>query len=783
MNLSPPFSFLLCFCFILGLTTANGQTPCSGGSSAGYSCNNVALAARMPMADFNTGRSNDIWGWTSPTSFKEYAILGLNSGTAFIDISTPTAPVLLGTLATASGNSTWRDIKVKSNYAYIVSESSAHGIQVFDLTRLDTVTSPPIAFTVDNTVTIPGSGRAHNIVAHEYSDYIYPVGTSNCFGGILFFDASDPLTPNYTNCYANSNYTHDAVCFIYNGPDTDHTGKEICIGFNDNVFVILDVSQKDDPELISSTTYAGNHYAHQGWTTDDQRYLFLDDELDESNFDHNTKTYVFDISDLDNPTDHMTYTSAFGATDHNQYVKGSYLYQSNYQAGLRILDISDIDNTNIFEAAYFDLYGSNDNAGFQGTWSVYPYFESGNIVMSGVRDHGGNPSGGLFVLQADLPHSVMRASGTGVKSMCQGENTFFVFNLTAFSGFSEVINLTTSSLPSGVVATFSNNPVPANGFTTLTLSGTQNFSPGNHYITVTGTSNTGPTQRVSVSVMVDPLPSTPELVFPANEEIIFDQNPVMTWQPAAESDFYSIEIASDIGITNIIQSATNLPSPQYTANTLPIGDTYFWQVSGHNDCGETISFPQVFSVKQSVLPVELLAFSAEVQDKKVALKWATTSETNNNGFALERLKDQSDRDFSQINWQSSKGEDGAHYQYYDANVEAGKNYLYRLKQIDFDGQFSYSNIINISIPQEDRPINIQPNPTSERLQIRFGQTIDELSGQLSMHDISGRLLQQIDLALIRDNQVELNVAHLPNGIYILRFKNENTDIPLRFVKI
>ncbi|MEM9820628.1 MAG: choice-of-anchor B family protein [Bacteroidota bacterium] len=783
MTSFPSLSYLTCLCFLLGLTTLQSQTPCTGGTASGYPCNNVALQSRMPLSDFGAGRSNDIWGWTSPSSFKEYAILGLNNGTAFVDITNPVSPTLVGTLATASGNSTWRDIKVKANYAYIVSEASSHGIQVFDLTQLDAVTSPPATFTADNTVTIPGSGRAHNIVAHENSDYIYPVGTSNCFGGLLFYDATNPVAPSYTDCYSNSNYTHDAVCFIYNGPDTEHTGKEICIGFNDNVFVILDVTQKDDPELISSTGYTGNHYAHQGWTTDDQRYLFLDDELDESNFNHNTKTYVFDISDLDNPTSHLTYLSSFGAIDHNQYVKGSYLYQSNYQSGLRILDISDIDNANIFEVAYFDLYASNDNAGFNGTWSVYPYFESGNIVISGIRDNGGNPSGGLFVLQANLPHSVMRAGGNGVNRICQGENTSFSVNLTAYSGFTEAMTLSTSTLPSGVSANFSSNPVAANGFTTLTFSGTGNLAPGNHYFTITGTSNTGPTQRISVSVMVDPFPDVPQLVFPNNEEIIFDPMPVITWQEADESDFYSIEIADDPSMTNIIQSATNLFTTQYTANPLPFGTAYFWRVTGHNDCGETTSFTQVFSVKQTVLPVELLDFSAEVKDQQVVLQWSTSSETNNKGFALERLHDQNDRDFSQINWQNSKGNEGAQYQHLDMDVIAGQSYLYRLKQIDIDGQFSYSRIVSVTIPREGQIISIQPNPASDRIQVRFGPTIEVASSQLSLHDISGRLLQEVDLTLVNDNQYDLGIDHLPNGIYILRLTNGAVDMPLRFVKL
>ncbi|NIR67130.1 MAG: hypothetical protein GWN61_22100, partial [candidate division Zixibacteria bacterium] len=60
------------------------------------------------------------------------------------------------------------------------------------------------------------------------------------------------------------------------------------------------------------------------------------------------------------------------AIDHNQYIKGNYAYQSNYRAGLRILDISNISGASLTEVAYFDIYPANDNPNFNGSWSNYP---------------------------------------------------------------------------------------------------------------------------------------------------------------------------------------------------------------------------------------------------------------------------------------------------------------------------------------------------------------------------------------------------------------------------
>lgn len=80
-----------------------------------------------------------------------------------------------------------------------------------------------------------------------------------------------------------------------------------------------------------------------------------------------------------------------GASDHNLYVRGNFMFQSNYVAGLRVIDIS--DPTNPREVGYFDTVPWGENAaGFAGSWSNYPYFRSGTIVFTSMRE-------GLFVVR------------------------------------------------------------------------------------------------------------------------------------------------------------------------------------------------------------------------------------------------------------------------------------------------------------------------------------------------------------------------------------------------
>lgn len=368
------------------------QTPCDNGMAGSYPCSGYDLMATFSLGELGGGSGNDSWGWTDPDDGKEYAITGVDNGTVFIDISDPVNPVILGKLPGHNGSSSlWRDVKVMGNYALIVSEAGGHGIQVFDLTRLRAVASPPENFTED--AHYNGFGGAHNIVVNEQSGYAYGVGAGSYSGGAHFVDFTDPLNPVADGGYAGSGYTHDAQVITYNGPDTDHTGSEIYIGCNTDDVVIVDVTDKSNPVLLATIGYANIGYTHQGWITDDHVYFIAGDEFDESNVGFNTRSIVFDFTDLDNPQFHYEYFGPTPAIDHNGYVKGDRFYLANYSAGFREVDISDIANANMTEVGYFDTHPANQNVGYTGAWNVYPYFASGNIIVSNI-------DGGFFIIRS-----------------------------------------------------------------------------------------------------------------------------------------------------------------------------------------------------------------------------------------------------------------------------------------------------------------------------------------------------------------------------------------------
>jgi len=406
--------FTLTFIFVLnGTSNAHPFTPCdeNTGMADIYPCESIDLLHRIHLETFEADSGSDIWGWTDPMTNKEYALMGLNNGTAFIDISEPKTPVYLGKLETHTSNSAWRDIKTYANHAYIVSEAGGHGMQIFDLTRLRNVIEPPVIFT--NDAHFSNFGNAHNIVINEDTGFAYAVGTGTCSGGLHMIDISTPASPIDAGCFSADGYTHDAQCVIYNGPDVDHVGNEICFNSNEDTLTIVDVTNKNAPIQLSRTGYDNSQYTHQGWLTEDQRYYMMNDELDETNNGHNTKTYIWDLIDLDSPQLKGFYNGPKESIDHNLYIKGNYAYLTNYTSGLSIVDITDIGNNNFQEVANFDGYPSSDAAGFQGGWSNYPYFESGNVIMSDIQ-------GGLFIFDPMICPEA--AATSGLSALANGDN-------------------------------------------------------------------------------------------------------------------------------------------------------------------------------------------------------------------------------------------------------------------------------------------------------------------------------------------------------------------------
>ena len=375
---------------------ARGYTPCSGGFAGPYPCEGVDLLSFLPNAEIGGGNAADLWGWTDPETGREYALIAKAAGAAFIDVTVPEDPVYLGFLGTQTTSSGNRDVRVYGHYAFIVADSvGPHGMQVFDLRQLrgpgGQATSPQL-FTA--TARFAGVDTVHNIDVNGETGFAYLVGSNLCQGALLMVDVRDPLNPRSAGCHVGSGapYIHDVQCVIYRGPDRRYRGRELCLASNVDALAIVDVTDKSAPREIARKRYQGAVFSHQGWLTEDHRYFLMDDELDERSSGHNTRTYLWDVSNLEDPVHFATHEHPSTAIDHDLYIKGNFVYQGNYRAGLRILELAGLKAGKLREVAFFDIVPENDAPVFSGAWGAYPFFDSGTILVSGMEQ-------GLFVLR------------------------------------------------------------------------------------------------------------------------------------------------------------------------------------------------------------------------------------------------------------------------------------------------------------------------------------------------------------------------------------------------
>jgi choice-of-anchor B domain-containing protein len=396
---------------------AMSDLACEGGQAGPFACDGIDLLSFVPQEEFNGAGISDLWGWSDPEG-GEYVIIGKTNGVAFFDVTDPTAPVWLGELPNPGlDQQRWHDIKVYDNHAFIVSESEGHGMTVFDLTRLRDVEEPGQVFDKDAHYRL--TTAAHNLEINTETGFAYIVGGNagivapdQCLSGLHMVDINEPKNPRFAGCYLEEGgpgtaarvvgspatdvspaaYVHDTNCVIYRGPDEAYQGQEICFNSAEDKMVIADVSDKTLPTTLGFTSYENIAYAHQGSLSEDHRFLFLNDELDELKHGTDTRTMVLDVSDLDKPVVHFEHVAETASIDHNNYVHEGLLYQSNYTAGLRVLDIANVEQGSLEEVAFFDTYPAHSDATFNGTWSNYPFFASGTIAVSGIDE-------GLFLVK------------------------------------------------------------------------------------------------------------------------------------------------------------------------------------------------------------------------------------------------------------------------------------------------------------------------------------------------------------------------------------------------
>ncbi len=380
---------------------------CENGLAGEYPCDDVDFLSFMSLAELGAtseeAEGANLWGWTDSETNKEYVIMGLTDGTAFVDISNPENPVYLGSLPTHNNVSSakYRDMKVYKDHAFIIADfNSLHGMQVFDLTQLrdaifdDDMMTPTGTFT--ETAYFDGFGDAHNIHINEESGYAYVFRATDpelCSGAMYMVNIQDPKNPTPAGCFSEGGLASDAMCVMYHGADPDYQGKEVCVVASDDEIIVADVTDKANPVNLKTLTYENVKRAHNAWLTADHNYFVSSDMNDEVMAGLDTRIFVWDFRDVDNPQLIGTYVGPTPSSDHNVWINGNYAYIGNFRAGVRILDITNIASGNLTEAAYFDMVPADNNPGHSaGAWAVYPYFANGLVAVS-------EKGKGLFILR------------------------------------------------------------------------------------------------------------------------------------------------------------------------------------------------------------------------------------------------------------------------------------------------------------------------------------------------------------------------------------------------
>ncbi len=333
---------------------------------------NLELLAQRQHSNVET---NDIWGYVAPDG-TEYAVIGTEQDCRIYTLVDPNNPQLVKTISGAQ--SIWRDFKTNGEYIYQITQRGADGLTIIDMTQApDVITSTLYKgeLTVDNeTITLE---TCHNIYIDETQGIAYLAGCNIANGAVIMFDIStDPLNPIFLGPVGRR-YSHDVIT----RGDTLFASE-----INEGNLGIYDISDKENPQVISRTSTSSN-FTHNAWYSDDGQFVFTTDERGGSYVD------AYDISELESPIriDQYRPTEDEAIVPHNTHYKDGYLVTSWYTEGVIILDAHRPDN--LVKVGQYDTY-LPQGSGFSGCWGAYPFLPSGILLASDL-------AGGLFVFQPD----------------------------------------------------------------------------------------------------------------------------------------------------------------------------------------------------------------------------------------------------------------------------------------------------------------------------------------------------------------------------------------------
>ena len=239
---------------------------------------------------------------------------------------------------------------------------------------------------------------------------------------------------------------------------------------------------------------------------------------------------------------------------------------------------------------------------------------------------------------------------------------------------------------------------------------------------------------------------------------------------------YSVFVSSDN--INWFNAVTNAPSgaSQWAVITFyPVVGRYIRLISIDNN---ESSFAGVWEAEiwgsATPVPVELTSFTAEQMNNSVVIKWSTATETNNKGFEVQKKVN---GEYKVIGFVGGHGTTTKPYSYKfnDNEIEPGE-LTYRIRQVDFDGAFEYSDDITVSInnPAEFELSQNYPNPFNPTTRIRFSIPFDN-HVKLTLYNLLGEKVRDI---IDKDykagiHEISLDASRLSSGVYLYKIETQN----------
>ena len=714
---------------------------------------------------------NEIWGYVDCEG-REYALMGSLGYVHFFDVTDPTSPTEIVAVPGTS-NSKWRDIKTYKNRAYSVEEESDEGLVIYDLSNL-----PDTVLVTNRTTEFFTS--AHNIFIDEPNGRLYVLGSNGNVSGVIILDiATDPDNPILLGSpILEGGYVHDMYV-------KDH------IGYASSGFDGLFVFDFTDPEIPviqgSLTTYLGSGYNHSSWLSSDGNHLVFADET------KGTALKIANISDLNDIYVQSQFKSERLAPDHtnsvahNPFIRGQYAIVSYYHEGVQIYDISDPDS--VINVAYYDTFRDHDSyAGWLGSWGVYPFLPSGNIIASDIQN-------GLHILSADditfetisapePPTATLNQSGS--TNICEGEVLLLELEAGADSieWYNETGLIASNSLQLEVVAS------------------------GNYWAKLSNGICEAISDTLSVNILPSPVLENPEAQTLCQEHPMLEVATGFTtysWYldgalfyqgtentvAIAESGTYELEVElngcstrSDefevtVGAIPVMDLSVQLPATPCSPLVFQVPDndqsySVFKDEAFFDEIINTLSIEENGSyyvlIENEFCSMETPMISFEILEPIAPSISLNENELTSSGAQSYQW------------YLNEEPIAGATAQNYTAMVSGN----YAVEVIDLQGCEARSETLTVILTTDTEElvewaIQIYPNPTTTTLYIDLGEAAAVVD-QLHIYNVLGQRIRTINIA--RGTElVEISTANLSTGLYTVQFLERSKElITKRFLK-